>query len=41
MFIINSWAWKNINISNQGVKHLAMNVSKMINLNKLDLNLEL
>ena len=34
-----SWGYENKNISNEGIKELGLNLSKLINLTQLNLNL--
>ena len=35
-----SWGWQNNKISNEGVKELGENISKLTNLTQLNLNLQ-
>ena len=35
-----SWGYENENISNEGIKELGMNISKLTNLTQLKLNLK-
>ena len=40
MTINYSWGYQNKNINNEGVKELGVNISKLTNLTRLDLNLQ-